>query len=129
MTGAGALYGVRRQVADMPAVEAVEYLLDLLADALGDQSVPEGDCQELRLSPSEIVVFRRLYRSIGTMVTRGALMNALYIDRPDPPGEDTLRLFILRLRRKLPAGFAIESVWSRGYRLTRAEGARFSWET
>lgn len=120
---------VRRQVAAMPASEAVEYLLDLLSDTIGAEYGPVGDCRDFHLTPSELTLFRRLYRSEGNLVTHGSLMSALYIDRSDPPSENTMQVFLVSLRRKLPRGFAIESVWAQGYRLTRADGARFSWET
>ncbi|MBN8188617.1 winged helix-turn-helix domain-containing protein [Salipiger thiooxidans] len=123
------LSDIRRQVGEMPAVEAVAYLLEVLANVMGDESGPVGDCPDLPLTPSEMVVFRRLYRSEDSFVTQGSLMNALYLNRADPPQEDAMRIMIMKLRHKLPTGFTIEAVWGQGYRLRRAEGAQFSWET
>ncbi|NVK62041.1 MAG: winged helix-turn-helix domain-containing protein [Rhodobacteraceae bacterium] len=129
MSGAGALPEVRRQVSTMPAAEAVDYLLELLANLMGDEHDKIGDCPDMRLSPSQLVVFRRLYRSEGNTVTRESLLNLLYLDRSDPPNDEVIRTFISQIRSKLPPGVSIEPVWGSGYRLTRVKGVRFSWET
>lgn len=69
--------------------------------------------QERRLSMA-------LYDAQGKTVTRESLMSALYFDRTNPdemPGDKIIDVLIFKLRKKLPDGVSIETIWGRGYRM------------
>lgn len=86
----------------------------LLEHALGfDLEVP----REWRLTRCEAAVFGLLYRRKGT-VSRDAVMTVLYGDRPDPPSDKIVNIFIWKLRRKLdPFGIEIATRHGIGWEL------------
>ncbi|MGV0878046.1 helix-turn-helix domain-containing protein [Martelella sp. FLE1502] len=81
---------------------------------------------DLGLTPIEFTIFRVL--KTHRVVSREALMTALYSGRPqDPPDPKVIDVFICKLRKKLAAhGFDIASQWGTGWRLERGPegGAR-----
>lgn len=80
---------------------------------------------EWRLTRSEARLFGALLSK--EVATKGAVMLALYGDRPDG-GADTkiVDVFVCKLRRKLkPFGIAIHTEWGVGYRLHPADRHRY----
>ena len=75
----------------------------------------------VRLTPNESSLFALLKRRLGQAVNRGALLDAAAFHHgwDSEPMPKVVDVYICRLRRKLKGtGFAIETVWGRGYRLT-----------
>ena len=73
--------------------------------------------QDLRLSPTEFRVLQLLLLRKGVLVTKTALMDALYND-PDEPEIKSIDVLMHRLRKRLTAGGAgalISTVWGAGY--------------
>lgn len=66
-----------------------------------------------------------LLRSKGRVVTREAIMNAVYFDRPhEEPDIKIIDIFICKARKKLQeatAPFWIETHWGRGYSLNEGK--------
>ena len=79
---------------------------------------------DLGLTPVEYTIFRVL--KTHRVVSREALMTALYSGRPqDPPDPKVIDVFICKLRKKLSTATGgenyIETVWGRGYVLRDPE--------
>jgi two-component system cell cycle response regulator CtrA len=73
--------------------------------------------RELRLSPSEYRVLQQLLMRKGTLVTKAALLDALYNDL-DEPEVKSIDVLMHRLRKRLTAGGAdgvVSTVWGAGY--------------
>ncbi|MBO6759154.1 MAG: helix-turn-helix domain-containing protein [Roseibium sp.] len=68
------------------------------------------------LSPGEARVFRHLLKR--GRASHDSLMTVLYGDRPEPPGEAILNVWIFKLRQKLrPFGITITNIHGAGYEL------------
>lgn len=108
---------------DMKLPDAVEYLIGCV-NAL-QQVVVNDDVLRLRLKLTHLEgrLLSALVNSPG-ILTRDALMNAAYFDRPsygDIPDAKLIAVYICRIRKKLPADFGhIETVEGFGYRFVRA---------
>lgn len=103
-------------------IQQLEDQVQVLKDALADRTVllPEEWC----LSPMESDVFRVLLKRDVARFT--AISAALYSDRPDPPDDRTIHVFIFRIRRKLkPFGIVIHRVRHVGYSLDAVTRTRF----
>jgi two-component system cell cycle response regulator CtrA len=75
------------------------------------------DGRELRLSPSEYRVLQQLMLRKGTLVTKAALLDALYNDL-DEPEIKSIDVLMHRLRKRLAAAgaeSAVNTVWGAGY--------------
>ena len=91
-----------------------ERIADL--EALLSEELP--DFLSSDLTRTEATVASLLLRR--PIVTRDAIMTFMYSTRADAPSVKIADVFICRLRRKLkPYGIEIETVWGRGYRLTK----------
>lgn len=121
------LYQVHGQVDIMPDPEP-ERPSVVAPSSIDSAHRSMENCEELRLSPSELEVFKSLYRSEGSPVSCTSLVNELFLKRIDPADEDTLRTLVSQIRSKLPRGVSIETAWGDGYRLSRSPGVEFSWE-
>jgi two-component system OmpR family response regulator len=75
--------------------------------------------QPLSLTSHEYKVLEVLMRQPGEVVSRSALIDAIYAQDGDRDS-NTIDVFIARLRRKLPEGF-IETVRGMGYRLATTD--------
>ncbi|WP_243350844.1 helix-turn-helix domain-containing protein [Stenotrophomonas acidaminiphila] len=76
------------------------------------------------LTPGEYAVAAALVGSLGSVVTRQALLSVLYPER-EPAQSNTLQVLIYRLRKKLQAAggaYTVAVARSTGYTL-RARGA------
>lgn len=71
------------------------------------------------LTGSETEVLTALARAFPRIVTKEALMDALYALKPDEEPEiKIIDVFICKLRKKLkPLGVEIDTAWGRGYGL------------
>jgi len=79
--------------------------------------------REARLTKMEFEVFETLLRKRGAAISRDALFNVVYSDRPYadiPDSTDAIKVYICKMRPKLARlGICIESVGpSVGYRVT-----------
>lgn len=82
-----------------------------------DSRQARANGQDLRLSPTEFRVLQLLLLRKGALVTKGALMDALYND-PDEPEIKSIDVLMHRLRKRLAAGGAgalVSTVWGAGY--------------
>lgn len=71
------------------------------------------------LTKLETTLFRTLIAR--RIVTREAAMLALYSDRPSPPMDKIIDVWIVKLRAKLsPMGIVIDTVWGQGWSLSTA---------
>jgi two-component system cell cycle response regulator CtrA len=103
-------------------IQQLEDQVEVLKDALADRTVPLPD--DWPLSPMEETVFRvMLKRDVARFA---AIFAALYSDRPDPPDDKIIHVFIFRIRRKLkPFGVVVTRVRHVGYALDAVTRARF----
>jgi DNA-binding SARP family transcriptional activator len=85
-------------------------------------AAPSGDVQGAALGgPSAAVVLARLVTAAGASVSRDALADALWDDRPPRSWQPALRNVIARLRAALPLGMALTTTGD-GYRLDLPAG-------
>lgn len=69
-----------------------------------------------RLTRKEAELAKCLADAHGRVVTRGAILDALYGLEGEEPVWQTLDQFVLKIRRKLgPLGITIENHWARGW--------------
>ena len=76
------------------------------------------------LTPTEMVIWQELRRFEGRTVTNEALTSrVLPLRRRDETGCSIaeLRLYILKIRRKLAPSVTILNEWGRGYKLVRRQ--------
>ena len=59
-------------------------------------------------------------------MSRETILSRAYFDRPvdDFPQDKTVDVLISKIRGRLPAGVAIETVWGRGWRMVVDPGGR-----
>lgn len=111
-------------VQDMPESERVPYLLDCLdvLHRVAPEKVERFD--GLGIKPYPMRVLRALAKHERWTLSRGAIMDAVYFDRPggdDLPLEKIVDIYVCHIREKLPASIGtIETVWGRGYRFVPA---------
>ena len=70
-----------------------------------------------RLTPQQTKLFGMLAAAAGVIVSRAAILNALYAGGEQPESSKLVDVLLSQLRRKLPPAIAIETVWGRGWRL------------
>jgi DNA-binding response OmpR family regulator len=88
---------------------------DLIFDP-GTRTVRRGD-RELELNRKERAVIEELLRAEGAVVSTDRLLNAAWGDARAFPFDNTVRVTVMRLRRKLGPPPLIETVVGEGYRL------------
>jgi DNA-binding response OmpR family regulator len=75
-----------------------------------------------KLSRKERCITEALHRRINHLVTKDTMMNILYFDRPDPPGEKILDVFVHKIRGKIVgSGFAVETDYGQGWTMRRVK--------
>jgi DNA-binding response OmpR family regulator len=80
---------------------------------------------ETRLTAQEMAVFEVLRARAPGFASVRLIGDLLYSHRAEPPRENNIGIFVLRIRRKLAdagAPFGIETRRDFGYALTRARG-------
>lgn len=120
---------VSARAMDMTPGRAVEYLLnvlDILHGALCGDIEHEVDAWPVYLTPAERRIMIALVDANGRVLTVEQLISVMTLtglrDEDDEGGERTLRVFVCKIRRKLPAACgAIVNVWGRGYRFERGD--------
>lgn len=106
---------VIRSNTNNPKILDATYALELLSDS----GPVTGDLLELELTSRERRLFNHLNASKGKFFTRGALLNAIYFDTPDPPDARIIDVFACKLRQKLlEYGLTIQNKRDVGLRLT-----------
>jgi DNA-binding response OmpR family regulator len=88
---------------------------DLILDPAA-RTVRRGD-RELELNRKERTVLEELLRAEGAVVSTDRLLNAAWGDAHAFPFDNTVRVTVMRLRRKLGRPPLIETVVGEGYRL------------
>lgn len=120
---------VRERAMDMTPGRAVEYLLnvlDILHGALCSDALHEVDDWPVHLTPAERRIMVALVDAGGRVLSVEHLISVMTLtglrDEDDEGGERTLRVFVCKIRRKLPTSCgAIVNVWGRGYRFERGD--------
>lgn len=123
--------GFRQAVQDMAPLDAVNFLLDVLGNLVG--ALPDGRADigwpDVHLAPGERAILQILFRHEGRVVSRDAIMDALYGHSPDAPEAKILNVFVCRLRPKVAGrGVTIATTYGVGWTLTRDQGVVFPWE-
>ena len=109
--------------------EAVEYLLSMMEIIYGSEVDQLGYLPGVHLTTSEHTILRTMFRNEGRVVTREVIMNTIYPHLEDAPEQKIIDVFVCKIRAKISGQpFKIETVWGRGYRLVRDDGAVFPWE-
>ena len=100
---------------NFPSYELLSDELAVFAKAALIPSEPV-DWHFYHLSRSERLITEAFHRRIGRLVTSDTLMNILYFDRPDPPCDKILDVYVHKIRRKLKASkFIVETIPAQGW--------------
>jgi DNA-binding response OmpR family regulator len=112
-----------RQRAGAPDVARLTDQISVLCRAALTPSLDES-WTALKLTKMEARVMRSLAERSGRTVSKGALMDALYFDRPREAEPKIVDVMVCKIRRKLKgSAWIVETIWGQGYR------ARFTPET
>jgi two-component system cell cycle response regulator CtrA len=85
---------------------------------------PDDGWAKAGLTRMEARLMRALAEKPDRLVTKGALMDAMYFDRAQEPEPKIVDVLVCRIRRKLKgSAWAIETVWGQGYRARVAADA------
>ncbi len=101
------------------ATDSIEVLMPLC-----DSATSEADMwPTVHLTLNHARLLGALRARMGQTVTKNALMDALYFDRPDDaPESKIIDVFICKIRKKIAhTGYAIKTVWGQGYKLVKPE--------
>ena len=106
------------EIASMKPMDAVYHLLEAL-DVLCAMEIEPLDKWAEVMTRSEAVIMSTLERNAPNAVTKSALYDRLYGLRADCdlPATKILDVLVCKVRKKLPEGYQIETVWGKGYRL------------
>ena len=78
---------------------------------------PGQDWLAAGLTKMEARLMRALTEKPGRMVSKSALMDAMYFDRPHEAEPKIVDVLVCKIRRKIKGGpWLIETVWGQGYR-------------
>ena len=106
-----------RAVAPDPATLRVTDQISVLCRSY---MTPAADARWERfgLTRLETRLMAALVERIGHCVAKGALMDALYFDRPHgEPDAKIVDILVCKIRKKIAgSGFVIETIWGQGYR-------------
>jgi DNA-binding response OmpR family regulator len=85
---------------------------------------PDEGWLKLGLTKMEARLMRALAEKQDRMVSKGALMDALYFDRGHEAEPKIVDVLVCKIRRKLRgSAWCIETVWGQGYRARIARDA------
>ena len=121
----------RDVVQTMAPIEAVEYLLSVIEMA---EANPKRDdivnWVHLGMSGTEASYAALFHMREGKCVLRSARYDLSCIGKPEArwPDDKIVDVYVSKVRRKLPEGFSIVTVWGQGYSMRRAAGAKLPWE-
>lgn len=122
----------REAIQSMTASDACEYLLGVIETLDGE---PRRDVM-LNLvvagfTPQESLVVDYLSRREGRPCSRLMIYEMLIIGKPESklPAEKLVDVLVCKIRKKLPAGASIKTIWAMGYSFERAPGTVLPWES
>lgn len=96
-------------------------IIDNLRDMLGASlEITDMDGQDIGMSPKEAQLYRFL-KSKRSPVTKQNIMSVLYGLDDDTPEIKIVDVFVCKLRKKLPAGEKIETIWGSGYQFVQLD--------
>ncbi len=112
--------------ARVPPSEEVERLTDEISVLVAAYAMPTvgDDWAKYGLTASELRLVELLNAKRGRIVTRSAMMNALYFDRnpDDEPEQKIVDVYICRIRKRLAGSdIVIDAVPGLGYRMAQVE--------
>lgn len=82
--------------------------------------ITDMDGQDIGMSPKEAQLYRFL-KSKRSPVTKQNIMSVLYGLDDDTPEIKIVDVFVCKLRKKLPAGEKIETIWGSGYQFVQLD--------
>ena len=89
-----------------------------ICDRCGEELAILRDLIPYQMTGTQRRVFARLKASLGQRVSRETMLHLLYSGRSDPPMDKTVDSHVLRVRRLVAADYAIETIYSEGWRMT-----------
>ena len=109
------LAAIRLRAAGVDVARLTEQISLLCRAAL--TPVPDEGWLSLGLTRMEVRLMRALAEKPDRMVSKGALMDAMYFDRVQEAEPKIVDVLVCRIRRKLKgSAWMIETVWGQGYR-------------
>lgn len=120
----------RAAVQDMKPLDAVEYLLEVIAQ-ISNAPPPAWVFPGVHLSKGERKLLFALAEARGRVLTKAALMSAYMAGREadDEPELKLIDVMICHLRRKLAGtGIEIVTAWGVGWSISAPDGFVWPWE-
>ncbi|MEM1150711.1 MAG: helix-turn-helix domain-containing protein [Pseudomonadota bacterium] len=106
-------------VQDMKPIDAVNYLINFIEEHLGRRSRQIEWIEHIpSITATEASLLDALWSSSPRMASYKGIYDRIYAGTfDDAPEPNILKVFCTKLRRKLPTGVEIQTVWGQGYRL------------
>ncbi|MEP3245758.1 MAG: helix-turn-helix domain-containing protein [Sneathiella sp.] len=83
-----------------------------------DRSLVVTGHQEIELTRTQYAILHMLFKRMPHTVSHESLMSALYEERSDPPFDTTLKMHVMKLRKRLmDTNLYVITDWGLGYRL------------
>lgn len=106
------------RVKDMKPLEAVDYLLAILATFTTKYNTCFEEDYGFKLGGTKALLFRCLHEKTGRSVSHAELFSVLYNSRlGELPSQQVLKSHVAHLRRAIPDRYTIANVWGHGYKL------------
>lgn len=113
---------IRQQIMELPAQEQLPAALALLEELTASSPTRQHYLsQTFGLSPKVASLFGFLLQNPQVVLPKQRLLSALYGYSDDTPEEKIIDVFLCQLRRKLPEGIQIQTVWGQGVTLVATQ--------
>lgn len=99
------------------ASDIIDVLREMLTAFTG---AGEDDGADLGMTGKEAKLYRYLKARTGQISSKQQILTAIYGVADDMPEIKIVDVFVCKLRKKMPQGEEIETVWGQGYRWTRS---------
>lgn len=110
-----------RAVSNSPVIERCSDQIQVLCSSYMEPDI-NTEALAIGLHKNRAKIFDLLHTKLGQVVSRQALMNAMYpTDNSPETGENVLKVQIWHVRKAAKrSGYQIETIWGSGYRMTKA---------
>lgn len=95
------------------ASDIIDVLREMLTAFTGGQ---DDDAADLGMTGKEAKLYRYLKSRTGAVCSKQQILTAIYGVNDEMPEIKIVDVFVCKLRKKMPAGEEIETVWGQGYR-------------
>ena len=113
---------VRRAISDMTQGEAVDYLLEIIEQLIGQSDPIERDVCGVRLTAQQAIIFSMLNRNLNETVALDRLLTAINAGKHDARATGNgVHVQICKIRRLLRDHYRIDTIWGLGFRMERIE--------